>query len=354
MITTAPLNIVELETTYGYRAFELYQCDITELPFPIDILVVSAYQGGYSPTKGTLIGALQEKTVINLELLSQKPQFDFRTNLGCWMTDCNLHPNIDRILCCEILGSTISIEDLLENVFITASIAEMKGIVIKTMALPVLGAGHQNIDPKSTIDMLLPRALSYLRRSSHTTKIVFVEISPERAALLNQAMNDTLGRVKIVLPKGELTKSIRTEIQTELNKLRHSPLSQSSIYDDIQRIIRSDSSRSFEIGIVSRRLAETIVDFVHPSKGVIDLYGKIEGTAQIGVAPWIRSYMHVLRVFGNESAHEQNRNARTPSNLEGADLSLCFFCLLRVLVFYREWHHSSAPSQVYPNGNSQA
>jgi hypothetical protein len=55
-----------------------------------------------------------------------------------------------------------------------------------------------------------------------------------------------------------------------------------------------------------------------------------------GVADWICRYLHTLRVFENESAHEKGHERRTPPALSEADIALCFFCILRVLDFWVE------------------
>jgi hypothetical protein len=38
----------------------------------------------------------------------------------------------------------------------------------------------------------------------------------------------------------------------------------------------------------------------------------IEDLVARGVADWVRNYIHTLRVFGNESAHEKGRGNRIP------------------------------------------
>lgn len=53
-----------------------------------------------------------------------------------------------------------------------------------------------------------------------------------------------------------------------------------------------------------------------------------------GVASWIRSYLHVLRVLGNESAHEKRGEGRSPAHVEARDVAIGLFCLQRVLEFW--------------------
>ena len=65
----------------------------------------------------------------------------------------------------------------------------------------------------------------------------------------------------------------------------------------------------------------------------IDLFKKIETLHNRNIAQWISSYMHVLRIFGNESAHERNTH-RMPSELTENDFIISLFCLNRVLQFW--------------------
>ena len=62
--------------------------------------------------------------------------------------------------------------------------------------------------------------------------------------------------------------------------------------------------RSFEAGVLARRLIEHVVDDLIRSAGGkpgTDLFKKIESLHNRNAAQWISSYMHVLRIFGNES-----------------------------------------------------
>ena len=89
-------------------------------------------------------------------------------------------------------------------------------------------------------------------------------------------------------------------------------------------------------GVLARRLIEFVVDDLIRSTGGtpgIDLFQKIETLHNRNIAQWISSYMHVLRIFGNESAHERNKD-RVPSELTENDFIISLFCLNRVLQFW--------------------
>ena len=64
--------------------------------------------------------------------------------------------------------------------------------------------------------------------------------------------------------------------------------------------------------------------------GARDLASGIEMLAGTGVASWIRFYLHVLRVLGNESAHERDWPGQPPTHVEAQDVAIGLFCLQRV------------------------
>ena len=108
------------------------------------------------------------------------------------------------------------------------------------------------------------------------------------------------------------------------------------LFLEIQDVFRRTDLRSFEAGVLARRLIEFVVDDLIRSSGGtpgIDLFKKIETLHNRNIAQWISSYMHVLRIFGNESAHERNTH-RMPSELTENDFIISLFCLNRVLQFW--------------------
>lgn len=102
----------------------------------------------------------------------------------------------------------------------------------------------------------------------------------------------------------------------------------------MRRLLSLDEVRSFEVGILARRFVESMVNFILPSnKPVHNLAKGIDLTAQYKIAPWIRSYMHTLRLIGNESAHEKSTEGRRPPFVGEDDLVLTLFCIQRLLIF---------------------
>jgi hypothetical protein len=340
------LNLLEIDTHWGYRTFELYHGDITQLDFKVDVLAISAFRGDYAPTASSVIGALWRNCQINVEALSEQRQVDLIDALGCWVAKAKPNTKFERIVCTELIGGKLEINEVIENLFVVLSVLEMKGYKTQTLALPVLGSGNQQLDPTMVIRELLNNSLKYMNHSQSMKRILFVEYEETRARQLDKAMNEVLGRVKVVLPKGELFEGLRKEILKDIENARALAGEKNhTLFSDARRLIISNQIRSFELGIISRRLVEFIVDDILPSKKRFDLMGKIDSLKELEIADWIKSYMHVLRIFGNESAHEKLKMKRRPSSVTEADMALCLFCLQRLLQFWAEYKEATAGAQ---------
>src|SRR5262249_55177886 len=98
-----------------------------------------------------------------------------------------------------------------------------------------------------------------------------------------------------------------------------------------------------EIGVIGRRVVEFVADDILSHKTPsLDLLKKIDDLGGLGIAQWIRGYMHTLRILGNESVHERPSDGRIPAHVEIEDLPVSLFCLQRVVDFWREYRSQKA------------
>lgn len=341
------VNAVDIETKWGLRTFELRRGSVMDLEETADLLAVSAFSHSldhfaedptsYSVYAHTIIGALHEQAGIDVAKLRQKPALDLRPALGCWVSELTESPRIRRVLCIEDIGVRASAADAIHDAFVALSVAEQKGLSARTFVLPLLGAGVAGNDPSAIVAALLYNARRHLIESEEIHRIVFVERDKEKARTIDNAMNDALARVRVSLPRGQVADAIREDlarsVDVALSVVGHQ---HQRILKDFARLVVSPEARSFEIGLVARRLVETIVaDLLGKLKGV-DLGKNIDALAERHVADWVRSYMHVLRVLGNESAHERQIGARFPETVRDGDLSVVLLCAKSVLDFWAE------------------
>jgi O-acetyl-ADP-ribose deacetylase (regulator of RNase III) len=336
-------NAIQIETIWGYKSFEIYQGDITNLDFSVDILAVSVAPNCYIPVKNTVVGALFENHKINLEELLDRCEFDLREPFSCWVSKEISNPKFKRLLCAEILYSMdkeTDIQEIIESVFIILSILESKEIEIKTIALPLLGTGILSNDINWVIKSILDYSLKYLQRSQYLNRVILVAYEEEKAELLDKAMNEVLHRVKIVLPKEEYIERIKGEFITAIEEAKRlADDSKVPLFLDLNRIVLDRESRSFELGIVARKLVEFIVEDISQQKQG-NLNQKVENlrkSSKPKIAEWITFYMHVLRVLGNEAAHEIGGVERIPIILSESDLEICLLCICRLMNFWLDF-----------------
>jgi hypothetical protein len=339
------LNQISLESRGQSRSVELYHGDILSFQRPIDLLVVSAISSDLrtlsaDPTlhargEHTLIGALYSRVGLDVARYSQECAFNLRAALGCWVSDRVPSARFRRILCVEDIGLRRTVEEAIDNVFATIALLDAKSVEVGTVLLPLLGTGGMRLEPEPIMHAVLDSAKRYLPRLTSLERVFFVERDKGKADALNQAMDAVLGRVKVVLPKGERIQGLRQEILRRVDGIAPTvPEAGAKLLTDLRRFVAGEESRSFEIGSVGRRLAEFVArTVVSPRKGR-PLMNVIDDLAAHGVAEWVRSYLHMLRVFGNEEAHEKSHENRWPAAITEADLELCFFCILRVLDFW--------------------
>jgi hypothetical protein len=326
--------MIEIETRWGYRTIELYCGDLTKLDRNVDVLAVSSFWHDYTPSPKSLIGALARNCAISVRELSESCEYDFRDSLGCWIAKVPQPSKFGRIACVDITGGRLEISELIENLFVALSILEMKGVNIRNFALPVLGAGMQALDPDEMITALLNSMKKHRDNLRHLNQVLFVEIDDLRAAQLDRGINEQLGRVKLMLPRDQLFGGLRDDIGKSLDRALAESEDDGGVFHDLRRLLLSDQSAWFEIGIASRKVVEYVVGQVLPDnemEGV--LWKNIDHLHKHRIAKWITSYMHVLRIFGNESAHKQSGD-RYPANIDQGDMLLCLFCLKRVLDFW--------------------
>ncbi|HEX6186136.1 MAG TPA: hypothetical protein VFZ44_19765, partial [Pyrinomonadaceae bacterium] len=160
------LNLLEIETRWGYKTFELYQGDITGLEFPVDVLAVSAFYGSYAPVPNTVIRALRDNCGVEVGELARRPEFNLKEGFNCWVARLPGDAKFRRLLCVEFTGGEEP-REVIENLFVTLSVLDMKGVKVGTLALPILGTGNQVLSPEKVIKALLDSSLSYMNRSQN-------------------------------------------------------------------------------------------------------------------------------------------------------------------------------------------
>ena len=79
------LDEIEISTLGATRRLQLLKGDLSAIPreHEVDVLVVSAFDRDYIPTRSSLIGALHREGV-SVEKLARHPEWDQRQIFSCW------------------------------------------------------------------------------------------------------------------------------------------------------------------------------------------------------------------------------------------------------------------------------
>lgn len=187
------------------KTLELIHGDLCELQASSDVVVCSAFQRNYRPTRSSLIGALLHQKGIDVEALSHDPELDFR-NVGCWLSR-NTGADYRRVACVELIKESDFLEDseqsvntIIRKAFSTLrfilEVAELSGIPVETITTPILGAGNQNIDIGFIAAPLVTQFRSILNTNGGVRKITVYERSWERAEALANVINSSLTESK--------------------------------------------------------------------------------------------------------------------------------------------------------------
>jgi hypothetical protein len=255
------LNIVGLDTVWGFKTIELYEGDLSSKEVNFDLLIVSAFADGYKPLAGTLLGDLNLNLGFDIRDEEKTPAYDFRRPLGLWISRELQEYPFRRILALEMTGGYWPINECISNAFAAVAALSAKRIDVRTVAMPVLGAGHQKIPLSEIVPSLLAAAEASLRRHELPRRVIFVEKNPSRARHLAQEMDRTLRRAAVTLPHTEVLLNLRADLRRALDHAAELVADgYKGLFDEARRVFDSESTSSSEIGVIARSLAEFVVD----------------------------------------------------------------------------------------------
>lgn len=335
-----------IDTIYGERIIEFRQGDITKLKDSIDILIISAYQGGYRPTPGTMIRALRQEFDLAVHELADKPAIDLRNDLNTWVsTDMKKDLFFRRLMVVEIqdrYGEVVgNLNTVMNNIFATIAVAELKGIEVKTVVMPLLGTGNMGMEPKEVLVPLLEESKKALHALPNLDRIIFCERNTTKAKTIFEELNKVLKRSVIKFSDGQketLLHPVLNDLRKGIKKLsKHSGSSQ-QIGTIVSRWTDSIGKNDFDPRVFGQFCRAFIENFVLHFRGAAFKENLAKGIVKViekeNFAPWVHSYLHMIRVMGNCFAHE--KKDYKPSELESKDLLISLYSLVKVIEFWNE------------------
>lgn len=347
MDTSKLLNLLEIATPLGWRTIKLVEGDITH-PDPAskpDILVVSSFKGSYRPVEKTVIGQLYKNHDLSVEALAEAPVFQVGARDAWLSKELEVSLPFRRIACVEMLkegndssGLAQDVVRAVRSLFGLLAVAEINSVEVRTVALPILGTGEQRLG----LDVVLPLIVETISKllmnlNGVETVLLYVNRDGERASsILNQCLRRSDAELLRIDRSDRRVALVRNKIQRILSFDR--PRGRVAFGELADLLAREDSSFVTVAG-VSRRVVEALMlEFLNFAGEEVcgELIRNIEALSKLKVAPWVLSYLHMLRIFGNEAVHEKPHDRR-PSMVNQGDFGALLVCLDQVLEWWVDW-----------------
>ena len=333
------VNSVSIETVEGYRSFDILHADVLEVP--ADLVIISTHANPEEPPSGQLVHALKKKGVeIDPNLIFQVVDKD--TMWVCFQEIVCSETCVGSVLTArmktsrELDNPQAYFDDAVKGIFSSIAALEYLGHRFRVINLPVI-YGQRIVDYEAAIGSLLKNALRWLKKSDHAEKVNFVVYSSEDLAVWDSALNQAMGRSLVAAGSDEVLKGMVKELAHQLSVTQESAFS-SAIVPLQQALSKPDSICIENICVFGRKLCELLSLHLverHNLKLSPILLNNIETLRESKiVAPWICSYMHSLRIFGNETVHTRSSVKYVPKSLDQNDLIASLSAIKSLLAFW--------------------
>lgn len=166
------------------KYIKLYRGNLAEIPSQekVDILVISAYKGDYTPFEETLIKDLDDKG-LSVETLAKDKYIDLTESFSCWLSrpiPASLNSlHFKRILCFERKPTENSPDLLISGIFRSLMPfifpdPTSEPVQFRSIAMPLVATGSQKIPLSTIFEPLIDSAIKSLLIDSplDTIKIV--------------------------------------------------------------------------------------------------------------------------------------------------------------------------------------
>jgi hypothetical protein len=174
------------------KYIRLYHGDLTDKSeaTDADLIVVSAWQGNYSPVPKTLVAALDKKGLSVAKLASDKEE-DLRDAFNSWLSRKLPHnpelPDYKRLFCFEPPNEAPaheSVGDIFQGLM---PFIAHPDYAINSIAMPLVAAGNRGAAAIEILEATLEAAVQWLVHGFPVSHIHIVEFSAEKAHAVNGA-----------------------------------------------------------------------------------------------------------------------------------------------------------------------
>ena len=326
---TSLFNLQEISLENHDLLVEFYAGDLFDIYS--DILVLSAFRGGFAPIPGTTWGSLHQK--LNIGYMLNNPEIQTRISENMVAFSMPANRCFSRLYALEMVSlgnrNSFTLGTLRSRYRELGQFLEQAGEGnAESISMPLLGTGNQGISLQDSVTELLD-SIAHLK----TTRLKIIRIfahSWQAIGSLNLKINSYLQREEA--SQTPLLQAAIEEART-LNLMTLSEISR----DTIRKLISlSEASHgSFTtFGIAGRHFAERITSELYAHYDLGDcpdtLHLKLVGLthAIIHDRPYVLSYLRLLQNYGNQAAHAGNHH------LTHQDVSAIIIAIVRIIDYY--------------------
>jgi len=350
------VNSVSIETSDGYRYFNILHADV--LSVPGDLTVISTHANTEASPSGQIVNALKKKGIkIDPENIFQVIE---KNSMWTCFQEFSGDVPIKAILTARMKASKhlaepeVFFDKAVKGIFASIAALEYLGHRFQVINIPLI-YGSRIRDYQAAIESLLSNALVWLKKSDFTEAINFVIYSSEELTEWDFALNRILGRSVVAAGSDQVLKGIVKELSHQLANTSDEVLA-GAIVPLQQSLEKTENICIQSVCIFGRKLCELLASaFIVKSNLKLsgDLCSNIErlGKNKI-VAPWICSYMHSLRIFGNETVHGKSVVKYLPKKLNKNDLVATLSAINSLLAFWNTDVRSATSTVVDKESNS--
>ena len=326
---TTLFNLQEIALDGHELLIEFYAGDIFDIYS--DVLVLSAFRGGFLPAPGTTWGSLHRRT--GLGRLVADPENQVR--ISDQMVGFRLPPNgfFSRLFALEMVKPGKN------NSFTLASLKSCyrdlgrfldshTGDPFESVSLPLMGTGNQNLPLTDSITELL-----HIITKLETTRLKVIRIFANNfhsISSLNLKINEMFNRREPV--RSQLLAAALEEL-TLLTGTSLTPLSVKTVQKLIALAVAEHATLN-PFGIAGRIYAETLTlelcRFFQLEEFPPTLHLRITELTPFlkSLRPYVISYLRLLQNYGNLTAHAGN------AGLNHQDAAAIIIAIVRIIDFY--------------------
>ena len=336
-------NSTPIDSPHGVRFFELVHGHVSLMD--ADLLVTSSPLGP-EPPHGAVISAL--RNVHGLELKKDAVYLRGGDDLEVLFEPVPASLPFRAVMTVrfradgsdELNGYRRAVRSL----FAALAALEYEGSAFERIGMSTLGANRLS-DYDGLVGVLIEEAGRWLRSSAKTQHVTVVVPQLRNLVRWSEAMDRRLGRTMSHDARSRVVRELAAELLPLLARHTRGPLASAAV--ELDACLRRPDDLAFDrLAVFARKYTELVAKArLHEAslshRGI--LLNDIETLREARIAaPWVTSYMHQLRIFGNEGVHPRTDAVRfsppTPGSLDVIGLLVA----LRAIAGF--WEESSVGS----------